>query len=141
MSVVVDASVIVALMVSDERQLAVRARMEGWVESGEELHAPAVLPYELANVLARRVFDGDLDADRVDEIWPDVAALGVELHPFDLRHDGPAVATITARLRRRHATYSAYIRLAQRLDKQLWTLDGPLARNAADVGLPVVLVT
>ncbi len=141
MSVVVDASVIVALMVADERQPAAQAHLEGWVESGEELHAPAVLPYELANVLARLVFDGALEADRVVEIWPDVAALGVEFHPFDPREDGPAVAVITTRLRRRHATDSTYIHLAQKLDTQVWTLDGPLARNAADVGLPVKLIT
>lgn len=141
MSVVVDASVIVALMVADERQSAAQTHLEGWVESGEELHAPAVLPYEMANVLARLVFDGHLEADRVLEIWPDVAALGVECHPFDLREDGPAVAAITTRLRRRNATDSTYIHLAQQLETEVWTLDGPLARNAADVGLPVKLIT
>ena len=141
MSVVVDASVIVALMVADERQPAAQAHLEGWVESGEELHAPAVLPYELANVLARLLFDGDLDADRIVEmIWPDVAALGVEFHPLDVQEDGPAVAAITRRLRRRHATDSTYSHLAEQLDTEVWTLDGPLARNAADVGLPVKLI-
>lgn len=141
MSVVVDASVIVALMVADARQSAAQAHLEGWVGSGEDLHAPAVLPYELANVLARLVFDGDLEADRVVDIWPDVAALGVELHPFDFRDDGPAIAALTTRLRRRHATDSAYIHLAQQLDTQVWTLDGPLARNAGALGLPVELIT
>ncbi|MGI8760211.1 MAG: type II toxin-antitoxin system VapC family toxin [Jatrophihabitantaceae bacterium] len=141
MSVVVDASVIIALVVADERQVAVRAQLEGWVDSGEELHAPAVLPYEIANVLARLVFDGELEAGGIAETWSDVAALGVELHPFDLSADGPAVAAITAQLRRRHATDSAYIRLAQQLGTQAWTLDGPLARNAADIALPVRLIT
>ena len=137
----VDASVIVALVVADERQAAARAHLEGWAESGEELHAPAVLPYEIADVLARLVFDGDLEADDIAETWSDVAALGVELHPFDLAEDGPAVAAITTQLRRRHATDSAYIRLAQQLVTQAWTLDGPLARDAAGVGLPVRLIT
>lgn len=58
MSVVVDASLIVALLVADERQAAVQAHLESWVDSGENLHAPAVLPYEVANVLARLAFDG-----------------------------------------------------------------------------------
>lgn len=141
MSVVVDASLIVALVVADERQAAARARLEGWVVSGEDLHAPAVMPYEVANVLARLVFDGDLEADGIADTWSDLAALGVALHPFDLAQDGPAVATITVQLRRRHATDSTYIRLAQQLDTAVWTLDGPLARNAADVGLPVKLIT
>jgi len=140
-SVVVDASLIVALLVADERQLAVRAHLEGWVESGEDLHAPAVLPYEVANVLARLVFDGGLEADEVADTWSDLAALDVVLHPFDFIHDGPEVATITSQLRRRHATDSTYIRLAQQLGTTVWTLDGPLARNAGDVGLPVKLIT
>lgn len=141
MSVVVDASLIVALVVVDERQAAVQAHLEGWVKSGEDLHAPAVLPYEVANVLARLVFDGSLEADGIADTWSDLAALGVVLHSFDVAQDGPAIAATTTQLRRRHATDSAYIRLAQRLDTAVWTLDGPLARNAADVGLPVRLIT
>ncbi|MGH3471963.1 MAG: type II toxin-antitoxin system VapC family toxin [Nocardioidaceae bacterium] len=141
MSVVVDASVIVALVVADARQAATQAHLDAWLESGERLHAPTVLPYEIANVLARLVFDGDLNAGDVTEIWSDVASLGIELHPFDPADDGPAVAAITSQLRRRHATDSTYIRLAQQLKTKVWTLDGPLARNAVDAGLPVQLIT
>jgi predicted nucleic acid-binding protein len=141
MSVVVDASLVVALVVADERQDATAARLEGWIESGEDLHAPTVLPYEVANVLARMAFDGDLEAGDIADTWEDLAALDVALHPFDLTQDGPAVAAITRQLRRRHATDSTYIRLAKQLNATVWTLDGPLARNAADVGLPVKLVT
>jgi len=139
-SVVVDASVLVAVVVADERQDAVRARLEAWLESGESMHAPAVLPYEIANVLARLVFDGVLQLSDVDDIWADLAALGVVLHPFGLAEDGRDVAAITARLRRRHATDSAYVSLACRLGIVVWTLDGALARNAADLGLPVRLI-
>ena len=63
------------------------------------------------------------------------------LHPFDLAQDGPDVATVTARLRRRQATDSPYVCLARRLGTSVWTLDGALARNATDVGLPVKLVS
>lgn len=141
MSVVVDASLVVALVVADERQASTAARLEGWIESGEDLHAPAVLPYEVANVLARMAFDGDLEAGDIADTWDDLAALDVTLHPFNLAQDGPAVAAITRQLRRRHATDSTYIRLAKQLNATVWTLDDPLARNAADVGLPVKLVT
>jgi len=140
-TVVVDASLIVALVVADERQGAAQAHLQAWVQSGEDLHAPAVLPYEVANVLARLVFDGDLPADGIAETWSDLAALDLVLHPFDLTQDGSAVAAITKQLRRRHATDSTYIRLAQQLDTAVWTLDGPLARNASNVGLPVKLIT
>lgn len=140
MSVVVDASVVVAVVVADERQGAARTHLDGWLEAGVGLHAPSVLPYEVANVLARLVFDGALEVDGVTEIWQDLAALGLVLHSFDLAKDGPQVAAVTAALRRRHAADSTYVCLAQRLGTALWTLDGALARNAADVGLPVRLV-
>jgi predicted nucleic acid-binding protein len=138
--VVVDASVIVAVVVADQRQPAAQTHLEGWLEGGEALHAPAVLPYEVANVLARLVFDGALDVNDVTDIWHDLAGLGLVLHPFDLARDGPEVATVTARLRRRHATDSTYVCLAQRLGTAVWTLDGAFARNAADLGFPVELI-
>jgi len=129
------------LLVADDRQPTVQAHLHNWLDAGETLHAPGVLPYEVANVLARLVFDGALTTDDVTEIWTDVAVLGLVLHPFELTRDGPGVAAVTTRLRRRHATDSAYVCLAQRLGAVMWTLDGALARNAADVGLPVGLVS
>ncbi len=141
MSVVVDASLIVALVVADDRQAAVQDHLERWVDAGEVLHAPAVLPYEVANVLARLTFDGDLAADDISDTWSDLSALDLILHPFDFAQDGPAIAAITTQLRRRHATDSTYLRLAIQLDTEVWTLDGALARNAAGVGLPVKLIT
>lgn len=141
MSVVVDASIIVAVVVADERQDSARAVLDGWLEAGEALHAPAVMPYEIANVLARLVFDGSLDIYEVGDIWHDLGAIGLVLHPFDLARDGPEVANLTARLRRRHATDSAYVCLARRLDATVWTLDQALARNATELGLPVRLVS
>lgn len=140
MSVVVDANVLVALLVADEHQPAAQAHLEEWLATGEQLHAPSVLPYEIANVLARLVFEGALNVNDVTEIWQDLATFKLQLHPFDLVGDGPEIATITAQLRRRHATDSTYICLAQRLKTTLWTLDGSLARNAVDAGFPVKLL-
>lgn len=107
MNVVVDASVIIALVAADQRQDAAQAYLDSWLAAGEGLHAPTMLPYEVANVLARLVFDGELEVGEVTEIWQDLDALGLVLHPFDLAHDGPRIAAITARLRRRHATHES----------------------------------
>ncbi len=95
-----------------------------------------MLPYEVANVLARLVFDGDLEADGIADTWSDLAALHVVLHPFDLTQDGPAVAAITTQPRRRHATDSTAIRLAQQLDTAVWTLDGPLPATRSTSAYP-----
>lgn len=43
MSVVVDASVLIALVVPDEQQHRARSCLEDWLRAGEALHAPAVL--------------------------------------------------------------------------------------------------
>ena len=63
MSVVVDASVLVAVVVADKHQAAARGHLDGWLQAGEDLHAPAVWPYELANVLAA------LPISEADDIW------------------------------------------------------------------------
>ena len=96
--------------------------------------------HQIANVLARLAFDGDLTAGDIADTWSDLAELNIASHPFDLTEDGPAIATITTQLRRRQATDSSYIRLAIQLGTAVWTLDGALARNATDVGLPVNLI-
>jgi predicted nucleic acid-binding protein len=43
-------------------------------------------------------------------------------------------------LERRSAYDAAYLALAQSLDAKLWTLDGPLARNANSHGYPIHLI-
>ena len=82
MSVVIDASVVIAVVVADERQHVAQTRLESWLEAGEGLHAPAVFAYEVANVLARSVFDAALKVEDVTEIWQDLSALGLVLHPL-----------------------------------------------------------
>lgn len=149
MAVVVDANVVIALVIADEHQAAARKHFEEWLQSGQDLHAPAVFPYEVANVLARLVFEETLTLDDVNEILQDIAALDLQLHPFDLSQEGPSVAAVTAQLRRRHATDSVYVCLARRLktgngrDTGLGpdrdALDGPAAHRDLDQrGPPVV---
>lgn len=141
MSIVLDANVLVALVTPDDHQPAAHAQFEQWLDAGETMHAPAVLPYEVANVLARLAFDGAMEPEDVTDTWRDLDALDLRLHQFDLIQDGPEVAAITRTLNRRHATDSTYICLARKLETTLWTFDGPLARNAKDNGLPVELIT
>lgn len=137
MSVVIDANVLVVLAIDRERGPVVEHRLRVWHEAGDDLHAPRLLRYEIASALATAVAAGQLEADTIGDIWERIVAIPVELHMLD---DGPAVVAMTQRLERRSAYDAAYVVLAQDLGTELWTLDGPLARNAGSRGLPVRLI-
>jgi predicted nucleic acid-binding protein len=140
LAAVIDACLPVALIAPDPKQAAVVARFRAWATAGEDLHAPGVPPYELANVLARLVWEKRFNAADIPQTWADLQSLDITIHGFDFLADGPRIATLAASLRRRHATDCAYIALALRLGCDVWTIDGPLARAAQAEGLPVQLL-
>ena len=137
MAVVIDASLLVALVSGDPRADAVSARLSGWLASGERLHAPALTPFEVASGLTRLVAAGAMPDDRVEPAWEAVRDLPVTYHPL---RDGPSVVALARSLERQSAYDAAYLVLAHELDGACWTLDGRLVRNATRLGLPVRLV-
>ncbi|MBI3978017.1 MAG: type II toxin-antitoxin system VapC family toxin [Chloroflexi bacterium] len=139
MPVVVDANVLVVLASGDPRKPAAQALIRGWIETGQEMHAPTLLLYEVASGLTRLVAAGAFPVERIAEAWQTVVALPITYHP--LQADGDQVVTIALRLGRQSAYDAAYLALARRLGAALWTFDGPLARNAVGYGFPVHLIT
>ena len=113
-------------------------QMAAWVEAGEELHAPELLPYEVASALTRLVASGAFPRQQVALAWEQLEALSIIQHP--LSDDLPRVVEIALGLNRQSAYDAAYVALAQELGCAVWTLDGPLARNAGAAGLPVRLL-
>jgi predicted nucleic acid-binding protein len=134
MAVVLDASLLVALVSGDPRADAVSARLAAWLASGEGLHAPALTPFEVASGLTRLVAAGAMPNDHVEPAWQAVQELPVTYHPL---WDGVSVASLARRLERQSAYDAAYVALAHELDGVCWTLDGRLVRNATRLGLPV----
>jgi predicted nucleic acid-binding protein len=137
-AVVVDANLLVVMVSGDARGPRASEQVEAWITAGEEMHAPELLPYELASALTRLVAARAMPARQVQAAWEDLSELPVVQHP--LAEDLPRVVGIALRLKRQSAYDAAYIALAQDLRADLWTLDGPLARNAQAAGLPVRLL-
>ena len=132
MVVVVDAGLLVVLSSDDPRKPVAQALVRRWLEAGEELHAPALLPYEVANGLTRLVGAGAFPRERLAEAWATMRALPITYHPLQV--EGVQVVDLALRLGRRSAYDAAYLALAQQLSAELRTFDGPLARNAAGLG-------
>jgi predicted nucleic acid-binding protein len=137
LSVVLDANVLIVLALDRRRAVAVEELLRTWKAEGEELHAPALLRYEVANALAQAVSAGQLASEAVADASQRIGSVPIVLHQLG---DTPRVVAMAQRLERRSAYDAAYLVLAEELGTQLWTLDGPLARNAASRGLPVQLI-
>jgi len=118
-TLVVDASLVVAALVDDGR--------EGrWAESMlavEPLAAPHLMPVEVASILRKAALNGDISADVAALAHADLLALPVELFPYE------AVAARVWELRENLTTYDAwYVALAEALGSPLATLDRKLSR-------------
>lgn len=137
MTVVLDSNVVLALVLDAHRGPAVERRLREWEDAGENLHAPSLFRYEVANALTRSIVAGAIDASDADSAWERIVAIEVRLHGLI---DGPAVVAVAQKLQRESAYDASYIALAQELGAELWTLDGPLARNASSTDLPVRVI-
>lgn len=121
MTLVVDASVVVAALVDSDE-------MGRWAEEvllSGHLAAPHLMPVEVANILRRSVRGGDVSGDSASLAHADLQDIRVELFPYG------AVASRAWDLRDNLTLYDAwYVAVAEMLDAELATLDRRLTRAA-----------
>jgi predicted nucleic acid-binding protein len=128
--IVLDASVLVALVLREPHAERVEELIQGWDDEGAILSAPLLTHYEVASALTRRRAKGELSAEDVGEALAIIDDLEIVFHPAS---EQARIIEIAAVELGRHSAYdAAYVVLADSLDAELWTLDGPLARNARD---------
>ncbi len=135
--IVVDANLLVALVSGDPRGPQVLQRLSDWLSQNIEIHAPFLAQYEVANALTRLIVGRLFSADKVEEAWDSMLVLPITYHALV---NTKRVVEIALALNRQNAYDAAYIALAEGLSAELWTLDGPLYRNAQGLGFAVNLV-
>lgn len=88
-----------------------------------DLAAPALLPWEAANVIRRQELVGTISPDQAAQAHGDLLDLTIVLWPHEL------LATRAWQLRHNLSIYDAsYVALAEVLDAELITLDRRIAR-------------
>jgi predicted nucleic acid-binding protein len=137
MLTVLDANLLVALVSGDPRGDQVSQLLLSWIDQGTDLHAPQLAKYEVANALTRLIIGSAFPADRVEQAWNDLLILPITYHVLT---DAPRVIEISMMLKRHSAYDAAYLALAESLNAEFYTLDGPLYRNAIGHGFNVQLL-
>jgi predicted nucleic acid-binding protein len=136
--VVVDANLLVALVSGDPRGNNVLQHFTNWLSHNVEIHAPVLAQYETANALTRLIVASAFPADKVEDAWNNISMLPITYHGLaSIRR----AVEIALALNRQNAYDAAYLALAEELGAELWTLDGPLYRNAQGLGFAVNLIS
>lgn len=124
--IVIESSAMVDALVGDPANPGLLALL-----ADEELHAPALLDFEVASALRGHVLGGKLDPAILDEAVEDFIAFRIERHPMTglLGH--------MLDLRDNFTVYdAAYLLLAQALETTIVSADTKL-REAARLGVEV----
>ena len=92
----------------------------------------------MTNSLTRLVVAGKITINDAADSWNDILLLPITYHPVS---NGRRVIEISVQLKRQSAYDAAYLSLTESLGAELWTLDGPLYRNASGLGFSVKLLS
>lgn len=130
MTLVVDSSVVVASLAREQQ----RDFADAVLEESKTLTAPALLPFELVNVLEMKFRRGLLSVDDRSLTLERFHALRIDISAPPERPRLVRIAALASQFRL--SGYDAsYLELALDLRADLATLDGPLAQATRQSGL------
>lgn len=122
----VDASLVVRVL-DGPRYPAVQQEWDRLLSVGQELIAPTLFPYEMANALHQQQRAGMISAERAADGLRRVLSLPIELHGDMGLHSRALEIAYQYQL---PATYDAHcVALAERFRVPLWTCDQRLAKE------------
>ena len=120
-SVVIDASLAVKWLVEEDDSDKAHAVLQSWVAQDITRIAPFLMPFEVANVLHRRVLRGELSVVDSTRMITRLLESRLELHQPPGLH---ARALQLASQLNQGAAYDAhYLALAESVGCELWTAD------------------
>ena len=119
--VVVDASLAVKWLVEEDDSDKAHAILQSWVAQDITRIAPYLMPFEVANVLHRRVLRGDLNVGDSTRIIARLLDSRLELHhPAGLH---VRALQLASELNQSAAYDAHYLALAESVGCELWTAD------------------
>jgi predicted nucleic acid-binding protein len=137
MTIVLDANLLVALVTPHPLRARVYEWVEHWLRNQETLHAPCLAHYEVNSALTKLIGAEQFSQEKSTDICRELAQIPVVYHPSAFDQN---VIKIALSLQRKSAYDAVYLTLARVLNADLWTLDGPLYRNASVQGFPINLL-
>ena len=126
--VVVDASIVVKWLITEEDSPIALAALKSWRSEGTRLSAPYFMLAEVTNVLHRHVKGGGLSLAVAFGLLDYLMTLEIELHETPRLHH--RALELASQLNQGAAYDSHYLALAETLDCELWTADQRLHRTA-----------
>jgi len=137
MGVVVDASLVAAIILPLPYSDQVARSIAIWQRAGQALLAPLLLEYEVAAVLRKAVVADWLTTDLAVQAMDDVRALDIHCLPPTVRLHEQALRW--AQRLGHSKTYDAhYLAVAEQERAELWTADRRLVNGARQAGVPWV---
>lgn len=129
---VVDASIVVKWFIEEEHSDQALSLREAFATGRIQLHAPALMPYEVLNALARSaLFTGD----ELVLIARSLSGYGFEISTSV--GDGLEKMAVLCAGDELTAYDAAYVALAQRLKARLYTADVELLKGFPDVAIHI----